>query len=98
MRTRARTDRNHTAIIRVIRQCGCSVLDLSAVGSGCPDLLIGISGRNVLIEIKDGQKPASQRKLTPRQVEFHAEWRGGKVFVVNNISEAVGVINEMRTL
>jgi len=31
---------------------GCSVVDLSGIGGGCPDLLVGLNGKSVLVEIK----------------------------------------------
>ena len=39
-----------------------------------------------MLEIKDGAKFKSQRKLTKHQVKFHQEW---PVIVVNNINEAL---------
>jgi hypothetical protein len=57
MRRAARTDSNQTEIVATLRSLGCSVQMLHAVGAGCPDLLIGIDGQNLLLEIKDGSKP-----------------------------------------
>lgn len=76
MRTRAKVDANHAEIVDKLRQCGMSVLSLAAVGKGCPDILVGWHGINVLLEIKDPSKPLSKRKLTPCQVKFHAKWAG----------------------
>jgi len=42
---------------------------------------------NYLLEVKDGAKPPSERKLTPDQVEWHAAYRG-RVKVVHSIAEA----------
>jgi hypothetical protein len=41
-------------------------------------------GRNYLIEIKDGSKPPSKRKLTSDEQEWHDTWRG-TVYVANNM-------------
>ena len=76
MRRAARTDRNHAEIVAAFRLFGCSVQSLAAVGAGVPDLLVGWRGKNLLIEVKDGQKTKSQRKLTPAQVKFHWKWYG----------------------
>jgi Holliday junction resolvase len=86
MRKRARKDDNHKKIVSSLRAAGCSVLDLSSVGSGCPDLLIGFRGQNVLLEIK-----TEKGTLTPDQVLFFKAWRG-KVFVARTIEEAVAKI------
>jgi len=95
MRRAAKVDGNHAELAALARQMGCSVLDLSRVGSGCPDLLLGIataSGRkNLLVEVKDSSQPPSKRKLTPDQVEFHKTWRG-PVAVVESADELISLI------
>lgn len=90
MRAR-RTDANHAQIVAAFRKMGWSVLDLSAVGKGCPDLAIGKHGRTVLVEIKDGEKSPSKRRLTPAECEFFSAWRGDAV-LVQDIEDAM-VIN-----
>ena len=64
MRRAAKVDANQTEIVKALRQVGASVQSLAATGKGCPDLLVGIRGLNFLIEVKDGAKPRSDRKLT----------------------------------
>ena len=76
MRRAAKTDANQAAIVAGLRAVGASVQILAAVGHGCPDLLIGYRSVNYVLEIKDGRKPASETKLTPDQVRWHADWRG----------------------
>jgi hypothetical protein len=75
MRAR-RTDSNHSEIVQTFRELGCSVLDLSRVGCGCPDILVARNGKMLLVEIKDGMKPPSARKLTPDEQRFHDTWKG----------------------
>ena len=93
MRRAARTDRNHSEIVKGLKQSGCTVLDLSAVGCGCPDIMVGRAGYNWLFEIKDGKKPPSARKLTTAEQAFFAMWRGN-VQVVKSVDEAIDAINE----
>lgn len=88
MRRAARTDANHAEVVKVLRAGGCSVQSLAAVGDGCPDALVGRRGRNYLVEIKDGTKPPSARKLTPDQVKWHADWRGD-VVVLDSVGAAL---------
>lgn len=64
---------------------------LHAVGGGCTDLAVGFRGVNYMIEVKDGSKPPSARKLTPDQVDWHGEWRG-QVCVVKSVQEALEAI------
>lgn len=89
MRKRGRTDDNQKKIVTALRQMGCDVLSLSAVGQGCPDLLVHKRKRLVLLEVKDGDKKPSARKLTPDQTEFHERW---PVFVVNSVDEAIKLV------
>lgn len=91
MRRAARVDDNQADIVAALRKIGASVQPLHAVGSGCPDLLVGWRGMTSLLEVKDGSKPPSARKLTPDQVKWHANWRG-QVAVVETIEQAIEAI------
>jgi len=95
MRLDARTDANQNEIVGALRDVGASVAITSALGKGFPDIVAGYRGINYLIEIKDGSKPPSARRLTPDEQEFHDLWRGA-VIVVKNVDEAlkaIGAIN-----
>jgi hypothetical protein len=87
----ARVDRNQREIVAGLKKIGASVLLLHTVGQGCPDVLVGFRGRNVLLEIKDGGKIASAQKLTDAQQLFVASWRGQHA-VVNSVAAAVQVV------
>jgi hypothetical protein len=99
----ARIDANQPDIVAALRKAGCTVQPLHAVGDGVPDLLVGRDGRNYLIEVKDGRKPPSSRRLTPVQKRWHngddkkrPAW-AGQVAIANNVDEAlriVGVLGE----
>ena len=66
MPRKARVDANQADVVSTLRAIGCTVQHLHAVGQGCPDIVAGRNGFNWIIEIKDGSKPPSQRKLTPQ--------------------------------
>ncbi len=87
-----RVDENQREIVKAFRQLGASVQILSDVGKGCPDLAIGIRGLNYLIEVKNGKKPPSGRRLTEHEQLFFDSWRG-QVCVINSIDEAISFIN-----
>lgn len=89
----AAVDANQSAIVAALRKCGCTVTLLHKVGQGCPDLLVGSRGINVLLEVKDGAKSPSKQSLTPAQVEWHRDWRG-QVAVVRTWQEAVAYVAE----
>lgn len=97
MRRAARRDDNHAEIRDGLRACGRLVLDLGAVGKGCPDLLVAWPGGMRLLEVKDGKKPPSARQLTPDEQEFHRRWRGHAV-VVASLDEALAAVGIPRPL
>lgn len=96
MRRAAKVDENQPEIVKALRDAGCGVLDTSALGRGVPDLLVHpptfpACRMPVFLEIKDGKKPPSARKLTPDQKEFHAKWKGW-IFVVTTVEEALAAV------
>lgn len=95
MRRAARVDDNQHEIVAALRAAGCSVTSLAAVGKGCPDIVVGVGGVNYLLEIKDGRKAPSKRRLTQAEEAWHISWRG-RVSIVNSVEEAltaVGLVN-----
>lgn len=93
-RRAAKVDVNQPAIVKGLRAIpGVSVKPLSAVGDGCPDLLVGFRGRNFLLEVKDPEKPPSKRELTLDQSVFFAGWTGqaAKVETLPEALRAIGV-------
>ena len=91
MRYKGKVDANQKQIVSHLRQIGASVLILSSVGSGCPDILVGYRGVNYLMEIKDGRKVPSAQKLTRDELAFHDSWRG-QVAVIRRPAEAFEII------
>lgn len=90
-RRAARTDANQAEIVAALRGVGASVQPTHMVGDGFPDIVVGYRNQNVLMEIKDGAKPPSARKLTAAEEEWHDTWRG-TACIVTSIDEALGVI------
>lgn len=86
-----RTDTNHQAIVRALRNVGWHVTDASHVGGGFPDLVVAKSGRLMLVEVKDGTRPPSERKLTPLERMVHLAFaeQGVTVAIVASEDEAV---------
>lgn len=96
MRRAAKIDANQTEIVKVLRQMGCTVQPLHTVGDGCPDLLVGAFGVTLLMEIKDGAKVPSARRLTEDQIIWHGKWTGGPLSIVTDIDGAVRAVNACR--
>lgn len=81
-----RVDSNQKDIVTALRNEGYSVQHLHSVGAGCPDILVGYAGINVLIEIKEGDG-----KLTPAQVVWHSTWQG-QIAVAKDKQEAIEIV------
>ena len=84
---RHRADDNQQEIVDALRDIGVSVLVLSQVGFGCPDLLIGWRKNNYLLEIK-----TENGKLRKSQIEFFDTWKG-RVFIVRSVDEAIELLD-----
>lgn len=96
MRRAAKIDANQTEIVKALRQLGCTVQSLAAVGDGVPDLLVGAFGTTLLMEIKDPKQPPSKRRLKPDQIVWHGKWTGGPLSIVTDIDGAVRAVNACR--
>jgi len=87
----AATDANQQEIIDALKKIGCSVVVI-----GTPvDLLVGYrKGRfalNFLFEVKDPNKPPSQRRKTPAQDRFFTHWKG-QVRIVEMAEDAIHTV------
>ena len=91
MRHAARIDANQDQIVTALRAMGATVRIVTQ-GNGLPDLLVGFRGVTILMEVKDGKKVPSARKLTPAEQKFFDEWRGGIVAIVNSVDEAIDLL------
>lgn len=87
-------DENQSDIVAALRAIGATVRVISQ-GDGIPDLLVGFMGKTILLEVKDGKKPPSARKLTPAEQKFFDEWRGGTLVIVNTVDEAIAAVTGM---
>jgi hypothetical protein len=92
MRRATRTDTNQSEIIQALRKHGASVQPIHIIGKGCPDLLVGFNGRNWLVEVKDGGKVPSQRRLTPDEAAWHRSWCG-QVAIAESVEDAIALIH-----
>ena len=88
-----KVDDNQREIVKKLRKIpGVTVSITSALGDGFPDIVVGYKGVNHLIEIKDGSKPPSRRKLTPAEGKFHGLWTG-RVEICNSFEEVLKTLN-----
>lgn len=86
-----RTDANLTECVDAYRALGCSVW----VCNSMVDAVIGYGGIAELVEVKDGTKPPSARKLTRAQVAFRRTWTGG-VRLVQSLADVTDHVAAIR--
>lgn len=88
-----KVDANQKQIVDALRKIpGVTVFSTHTIGKGVPDIVVGYCGQNYLFEIKDGDKPPSQQKLTPMEVTFFETWKG-QVKVATCLDD---ILNEIR--
>jgi hypothetical protein len=90
MRRAAKTDSNHAEIVSAFRKFGCSVLDISQL-KNCGDLVVAKHLKMAIVEVKDGSKPPSQRRLTKGEEKFMEGWKG-LYFVVESLEDVISLV------
>ena len=84
-----KVDANQGVIVAALRAVGVKVHVTSDLGDGFPDLVCYRAGFGVrLLEVKDGDKPPSKRRLTEEQCRFAKDF---PVDPVNSVAEALAV-------
>lgn len=88
-------DKNQQPIVDALEAAGALVEQLDRNGDGIPDLLVGINGRLVLLEVKNPsthKHRSPTRALRDGQRDFFRKWRGFPVFVVFTPQQALRAI------
>lgn len=83
-----RVDANQREIVNALRDQGLSVLVMSTLGKGAPDIAVGFKGKTYFFEIKDGAKPPSKQRLTPHEEIFFREWKG-HIGILRSLNDAL---------
>lgn len=88
-----RKDKNEALIVQSLEAHGCRVDVLSRYGFPC-DLMVSRNKRTVLMEVKNPELPPSERKLTPKEIEFAREFQGeyAIVFTPFDALSAMGLL------
>ena len=92
-RRAAAIDANQPEIVKALRQMGAFVLITSQLKNAF-DILVAYNSKWYAMEIKDGTKPPSARKLSAGEkiCKKQVEATGCTYYVVNSIDEAIEVI------
>lgn len=91
-RRAARVDANLSSIVADFRHLGCSV---NVRNDDMADLDVGYGGLSMIVEVKDGRKPPSARKLTENQVKRRKTWTGG-IYLVQCPDDVLVAVKTLR--
>jgi hypothetical protein len=80
-----RRDENHKDLLDAARRVGADVIDMASFECGF-DALMRFREKIYLVEIKNGKKPKSARKLTPSEAAIRLVW-SSSYHVVKNLVE-----------
>lgn len=95
MRRAANVDANATAVTNAFRGLGCSVEPTHMVGRGFPDLVVGVAGINLLVELKAFPAHTEKGRLSDEQQAWHDAWRG-QVCVVRSLEDVGRLVESVR--
>jgi endogenous inhibitor of DNA gyrase (YacG/DUF329 family) len=84
----AKKDANHGPIFEAMSAI-TAVHDLSDLGRGCPDGVAWIQTGWQLFDVKNPKTSYGRRGLNKRQKEWVEDWRGGPVFLIYSVEEAI---------
>ena len=90
-----RVDANQQELVKVMRRLGCTWRSTHEI-PGALDGIIGVAGIDQRIEIKDGSKVPSARKLTTAEAEEIDMWRGRKPVIIESVEQLVELVNKLR--
>lgn len=92
VRRAAKIDANQNKVVEALRGIpGVTIAITSQLGGGFVDFILGYKGVNYMIELKDGDKPPSQRKLTEDEEKFHRQWKG-QISVCSSFDDVFKVV------
>lgn len=83
----------HREMMADLRRMAFSVHDLSMVGDGFPDLIIGRQGLDMLVEVKTPYGLIGAYRMEQTQRDFNAAWRGSEPFTHHQAEAVVAEFN-----
>lgn len=96
--TGKRVDANQADIVDTLRRCGAEWIPVSGDPTIGFDGLVAFRGKLEVVEVKDGSKPPSERRLTDREAKRKAqlENKGVSYNVLESVDDALRLIEVMR--
>lgn len=93
MRRAAKVDDNQPQIVKALRRSGAFVILTSQLKNAF-DLLVIYRGIIYIVEVKDGEKVKSKRKLTEGEIicQSGVESHGAKYHIIESVDDALKMI------
>jgi Holliday junction resolvase len=91
MAKHSRLDETHRSVRNALTSLGCSVVSTTSMGSGFPDMVVGLMGETHLVEVK-----TRTGKLRESQVKFSVGWRGCPIWILRSAEDAMTMVASIR--
>jgi hypothetical protein len=85
----SKQDANHREIVDAMRAVGTAIYDLSQMGHGVPDGIAWTAQQWRFFEIKNPKTSYGRRGLNVVQRKWLSQWKGGPVYVLTSLDEAL---------
>lgn len=92
MKYGTKKDANHHEVVDALKKAGAYVIDMSHVGCGFPDLIVGFQGKTMLMEIKNLKTAYGKKGLNKNQLKWREQWTGGTYCVVSCPETAIAML------
>ena len=89
-----RVDSNHAEVVGWFEDLHCSVINVSRTPCGF-DLVVGYGGLSICVEVKDGKKSPSRRKLSDTEKKVHDRWTGG-ARIVKDMQDVITTVQTLQ--
>lgn len=84
-------DTTQKAIVAALEARGATILNMTSLGRGAPDLCLGWAGKNYLVEVK-----TKTGKANVLQLKWWSSWRGQKPIVMRSIDDVNTFFDSVR--
>ena len=90
-----RIDANQPEVVAAFERLGCSVIDLSRVGGGVPDLAVSVFRATCFVEIKIEKVDSHDGVMKPEQIRFHRESKAW-IEVARTLEDVERIVGALR--
>jgi len=93
LRARKKDD-NHDEIVNIFRVCGARILETYMIADCGFDFMALLRQRCYVVEVKDGNKPLSHRKLTVNE-KIAQEYWGDNYYILETVDQTIKIVQKL---